>query len=185
MCPAPQNRAGRRQNPRLDPWRAAAELIFEITATAERIAAARNWAGERAQRADRTWGLLEALERSRYCLAIADVARALGVKRQTAHELVHATAAAGYIELLPNADDRRILQVFLTPRGRGELARVRSAESVWLHGLLGGLADRPMATVTHVLRVIRQRLERDERERRRVEREEKDRQRLSRDRFFR
>jgi DNA-binding MarR family transcriptional regulator len=136
---------------------------------------ARNWAGERAQRADAKWRLLEALERSRYCLAIADVARALGVKRQTAHELVHATVATGHVELLPNPDDRRILQVFLTARGRGELSRVRTAEGVWLQLLLSGLADRQMAMVTHVLRVIRQRLERDERERRR----------LSRDRFFR
>ena len=183
MRPAPEPNAIRRQN-RLDPWSAAADLIFEITATAERIAKARNWAGERAQRSDSTWRLLEALERSRYCLAIADVARALGMRRQSAHELVHATAAAGYVELLSNPDDRRILQVFLTPQGQAELSRVRTTEGVWLQLLLSGLADRRMATVTHVLRVIRQRLERDERERRRVEREERDRRRLSRDRFF-
>jgi hypothetical protein len=65
MCPAPQNHAIRRPTSRLDPWSAAADLIFEITATAERIAAARNWAGERAQRADAKWRLLEALELSR------------------------------------------------------------------------------------------------------------------------
>jgi hypothetical protein len=42
-----------------------------------------------------------------------------------------------------------------------------------------------MVAVTHVLRVIRERLERDERERRRVERDERERRRLSRDEFFR
>jgi hypothetical protein len=46
---------------------------------------------------------------------------------------------------------------------------------VWLQALLAGLSDHRMVGVTRVLRVIRQRLERDERERRR----------LSQDRFFR
>ena len=82
---------------------------------------------------------------------------------------------AGRVELLPNPDDRRILQVFLTPRGRAALAGLRTAEGIWLQMLLAGLADRRIVAVTHVLRVIRQRLQRDERERRR----------LSRDGFFR
>ena len=59
------------------------------------------------------------------------------------------------------------------------------AEGVWLQLLLSGLADQQMVVATHVLRVIRHRLERDEQERRRVEREERERRRLSRDRFFR
>ena len=90
--------------------------------------------GQGTRRRMRPWDIA-----SSYCLAIADVARALGVKRQTAHELVHATAAAGYVELLPNRDDRRILQVFLTAQGRAELARVRTSEAVWLQLLLRGL----------------------------------------------
>ena len=89
------------------------------------------------------------------------------------------------MELLPKPDDRRILQVFLTAQARGELTRVRVAEGVWLQLLLSGLADRRMIEVTQVLRVIRQRLDRDERERRRVERADSERRRLSRDRFFR
>lgn len=187
MCPAEQHGVpnGHRRSQGLQPWSAAFELIQEITATADRIAGARTWTGELAQRADATWRLLYAIERSRYRLAIADAARVLGVRRQTAHELVHATAARGLIELLPNPDDRRILQVFLTVQGRGELARVRSIEGVWLQALLGGLADRQMTEATRVLRTIRQRLERDERERRRAERAEQERRRLSRDRFFR
>jgi DNA-binding MarR family transcriptional regulator len=112
----------------------------------------------------------------------ADVARALRITRQAAHKLVYRAVTAGRVELLPNPDDRRILQVFLTPRGRADLAGLRTAEGIWLQMLLGGLADRRMVAVTQVLRVIRQRLERDERERRRVEQE---RRRLSREGYFR
>lgn len=168
------------------PWDVAAtELIDEVVATAERVAAARASSGERVFPDDAESRLLRAVAGSSYCLAIADVARTLRITRQAAHKLVYGAVATGRVELLPNSDDRRILQVFLTPRGRAELARVRTAEGVWLQLLLSGLAGHRMAVVTHVLRVIRQRLERDERERRRVEREELERRRLSRDRYFR
>jgi DNA-binding MarR family transcriptional regulator len=171
---------------RTTPWDVAAmELIGEIVATAECIAAARALSGERVFPDDAESRLLRAVAKSSYCLAIADVARALRITRQAAHKLVYGAVAGGRVELLPNPDDRRILQVFLTPQGRAELARVRTAEGVWLELLLSGLADRQMAAVTHVLRVIRGRLERDERERRRVEGEEQERRRLSREGFFR
>lgn len=88
--------------------------------------------------------------------------------RQTAQPLCHAAAVTGYVELLPNADDRRILQLCLTPLARAELAHVRLTEAVWLQVLLSGLGDHDMARVTHTLRVIRQRLERDLREQRRL-----------------
>jgi DNA-binding MarR family transcriptional regulator len=177
---------GARNNLRTRPWDVAAtELIDEVVATAASIAAACASSGERVFPDDAESRLLRAVAGSSYCLAIADVARTLRISRQAAHRLVHDAVAAGKVELLPNHGDRRILQVFLTAQGRAELARVRTAEGIWLQLLLSGLADRQMAVVTHVLRVIRQRLERDERERRRVESEERERRRLSRDRFFR
>jgi len=177
---------GARDKLRTRPWdTAAADLVDEIVATAERIAAARAVGGERVFPDHAVFRLLRTVARSSCCLAIADVARVLRMSRQAAHKLVYAAVATGQVELLPNPDDRRILQVFLTGQGRAELARVRMAEGVWLQLLLSGLADQTMATVTRVLRVIRQRLERDERERRRFEREERERRRLSRDRFFR
>lgn len=96
--------------------------------------------------------------------AIADLGRALRIRKQSAHDLAHAAARRGFIELAPNPDDRRILQALLTPRGRAELTAIRSVEKLWRITLLNGLADQPLATATHVVRVIRQRLERDARE---------------------
>jgi DNA-binding MarR family transcriptional regulator len=177
---------GARNKLRTRPWDVAAtELIDEIVATAERIAAACAPGGERVFPDHAESRFLRTIERSSYCLAIADVARALRLTRQAAHKLVYRVAATGRVELLPNPDDQRILQVFLTPLGRADLARARSVEGIWLQMLLGDLADHKMAASAHVLRVIRQRLERDERERCRAEREERERLRLSRDRFFR
>jgi DNA-binding MarR family transcriptional regulator len=65
---------------------------------------------------------------------------------------------------LPHPDDQRILQIVLTPAGRSKLHAVRAIEPRWLTTLLNGLGDHDLATATHVVRVIRQRVERAARE---------------------
>jgi DNA-binding MarR family transcriptional regulator len=151
--------------PAFQRWQEAArELIFEITLAAEQIAAARDMMGQPVFRTDPAWRVIAAVARSPYCLAIADLGRALQVRRQVAHRLAHAAAQRGYIDLVPNPHDRRILQALLTPLGRNELAAAKSIENRWLLAVLNGLGDRDMATTTHVVRVIRQRIARDARE---------------------
>ena len=96
-------------------WSAAqAELIDEIVATAELVAAARSSSGEPIYRTDSIASLLRAIERSQYCCAIADAGRLLGVSRQRAQQIVHAAERRGAIQLVTNPDDRRILQIQLT-----------------------------------------------------------------------
>jgi DNA-binding MarR family transcriptional regulator len=140
------------------------DLRREITATAAAVAAARSLTREPIVRADSAWRVLETVARSPYCLSIADLARLLGSSRQTARTFVLAAVREGLVELEPNSDDRRLLQLAVTPRGRAELQAAESREAAWLIVLLHGLGDRDMATTTRVLTVIRQRLERDARE---------------------
>jgi DNA-binding MarR family transcriptional regulator len=101
---------------------------------------------------------------SDYCLAIADLGRALRVRKQTAHQLAHAAVRAGVVGLEPNPDDKRILQLTLTSSGRSQLAAARAAEGLWRATLLNGLDDHELTATTHVVRVIRQRIERAARE---------------------
>jgi DNA-binding MarR family transcriptional regulator len=139
------------------------ELIDEIVATAERISCARSPTGIPIVRRDPIALLLRAIARSEYCCAIADVARLLRVTRQRAHQIARGAERIGAVELLANPDDRRIVQVFLTRAAREELGAAKSAERAWAAALLLGLDEHAMTTTTRVLRVIRQRLMRDER----------------------
>lgn len=139
-------------------------LIDEITTAAQRIAAARDRNGDPVHRTDGAWRVLATVASSPYCLAIADVARALRVRKQTAHKLVPAAARKGVIELAPNPQDKRILQALVTPSGRAELNAARIGESGWLAKLLNGLGDHELNATLHVVRAIRQRLERDARD---------------------
>ncbi|HET8713923.1 MAG TPA: MarR family transcriptional regulator [Gemmatimonadales bacterium] len=137
------------------------ELLDEILATARRVAAARNMDGERIIRTDPAWRLLTTIERAPYCCSISDAARLLRLSRQRVHHLARQAEQLGLIELEPNPDDRRILQLFLTESGRARLAAARSVETAWLNVLLNGLDDRRLAVTVHVLSVIGQRLVRD------------------------
>ena len=141
------------------------ELIEEIVWAGRCIAAARHRNGDPIAPTDAVSSLLVALERSSYCCSISDVARLLHVSRQSAHETVRKAERARLVDLLTNPDDRRILQLVLTPAGRSALKWMWMAESTWLAELLIGLDQHRRATALQVVRVIRQRLLRNERER--------------------
>jgi DNA-binding MarR family transcriptional regulator len=141
------------------------ELIEEIVETAEQIAAARHADGEQVNRTDPRWRLLRAIQRSTYCPSISDLARQLRIPKQRAHELITVAARCGEVEAVPNADDRRILQVFLTDQGRSTLSAARLRRSVWTATVLNGLGRHELRATVHILRVIRHRLLRDDRER--------------------
>jgi hypothetical protein len=52
----------------------------------------------------------------------------------------------------------------VTQQGRSELAAARTAEAGWLATLLNGLGEHELTVAIRVVRIIRQRLERDARE---------------------
>jgi DNA-binding MarR family transcriptional regulator len=86
------------------------------------------------------------------------------MSRQAAREQALKTAEAGFVELFVAPDDRRLLQVALTPAGRRELERQRMPDFGWVFTLLKGLEPSTMRETNHVLHVIRQRLERYQKE---------------------
>jgi DNA-binding MarR family transcriptional regulator len=162
--PTPRATIRRREPPFQRRRTAEQGLVYEIERAARAIGGARGLGGQPVFRTDRIWRVLSTVASSDCCLAIADLGRALRVRKQYAHELAYAAVRAGVIELEPNPDDKRILQLTLTAQGRSELAAARAAENLWLPTLLNGLGDHELSATTHVVRVIRQRLERAARE---------------------
>lgn len=49
--------------------------------------------------------------------AVADLTRGLGISKQAVSQLVDTMVMRGYLERKPDADDRRRMQLTLTPRG--------------------------------------------------------------------
>lgn len=136
----------------------ATELIHEIRSTARCLADPMALEGCPLFPSGSLWALFEALTRSRGVPAIVDVARSLRVSKQAAHRIVRSAARAGYIELVSNPGDRRILQVRLTGAGRAMLADARARETRWAIVVLNGYSLRELRQVSVLLRVLRHRV---------------------------
>jgi DNA-binding MarR family transcriptional regulator len=141
-------------------------FLHEIVAVADRLREARAFDGQAALRFDREWQLLAAIERCGGAPTFADLGRFLGVSRQAARTFALEAAERGTVELFAGVDDRRVWQVMLTARGRNVLETSRLPNLVWTLTLLNGLEPAAMRETTHVLSVVRRRLERYAREQR-------------------
>ena len=143
----------------------ATAFLHEILAVADSLRDARSLDGEPALHLGPRWRLLRAIEWCGGAPTFSDLGRLLGMSRQAARELALKAAEQRLVELFPAHDDRRALQVMLTPRGRKELEAQRMPKLAWLLTVLNGLEPPARRATNHVLRVIRLRLERDERDR--------------------
>lgn len=140
-------------------------LIYEITAVADRIAAACDFEGTHVVATDTQSRMLRALGRAPRQLSMSDVARRLCISRQAARNVIIAAANSGLVDLETNPRDRRVIQVELTAPARAQLRAAQVREKSWAIKLLNGLDVRTMRATSHILRVMRQRLVRDERAR--------------------
>lgn len=77
------------------------------------------------------------------------------------------TLPAQRVSLFQAPDDRRAWQVALTPAGRREVEYRRMPQFDWVFTLPNGLEPATMQATHHVLRVIRLRLDRYEKDGRR------------------
>ena len=123
----------------------ATAFLHEIVRVADCLREARAFDGEPALHFGARWQLLRAIERCGGAPTFADLARLLKMSRQAAREQALKTAEAGFVELFVAPDDRRLLQVALTPAGRRELERQRMPDFGWVFTLLKGSSRQQCA----------------------------------------
>jgi DNA-binding MarR family transcriptional regulator len=146
----------------------ATAFLHEIVMVADGLKRARAFDGSSALHFAPRARLLRTIERCGGAPTFAHLARVLGISRQTAREQALETVRAGLVELFQPPDDRRVWQVALTPAGRRALDAQRMPPYAWVFSLLSGLERAEMRRTHDVLRVIRLRLERYEKDRRRA-----------------
>ena len=132
----------------------ATAFLHEIIRAADCLRDADAFDGASALQLGPRWRLLRAIERCGGAPTFSDLGRLLDMSRQGAREQALEAAETGVVELFPAHDDRRALQVMLTPAGRRALEAQRMPDSVWLFTLLNGLDPAAMRGTEHVLRVI-------------------------------
>lgn len=105
------------------------------------------------------WQVLGALALADRPLTVPQIARGMGLTRQSVHATVRRLVADGLLELGPNADHRRSPLVSLTPVGQTTYDRLHERQVAWVDELASGIAADDLEAAVRVLDVLSRRLE--------------------------
>jgi DNA-binding MarR family transcriptional regulator len=107
------------------------------------------------------WQVLGAIALSDRPLTVPQVARRMGITRQSVHVTVDRLVRDGLVELVPNDDHRRSQLVQLTELGRDRYEALDGDQGAWVDDLTNGISRSDLDTARRVLVEIARRLELD------------------------
>lgn len=116
------------------------------------------------------WSVLSQLEIAGEARTVAQVARALGLKRQGIQRLADALHAEGLLDFRPNPGHARAMLVAPTASGRRLLERLNRRQAQWANQVGIDLDARTFDRATAALQALRTALEADESRLRRTRR---------------
>ena len=104
------------------------------------------------------WQVLGALALANRALTVPQIARRMGLTRQSVHATVGRLRADGLVEQATNADHRRSPIVRLTRSGDAVYRAMQRRQRTWMAQLLVGLHPADLETTARVLDDISRRL---------------------------
>lgn len=110
------------------------------------------------------WQVLGAVALAERPLTVPQIARRMGLTRQSVHATVNRLVRDGFLELGPNADHRRSPLVGLTMQGSVKYEALDARQVMWINRLARGIARSDIETAVQVLDELSRRLEDDRRE---------------------
>jgi DNA-binding MarR family transcriptional regulator len=105
------------------------------------------------------WQVLGAIALENRPLTVPQIARRMGLTRQSVHVTTKALIDAGLLELVPNADHRRSPLVTMTELGRTACDAVDRVQARWVNELVDGIARSDLEKAARVLEELSRRLE--------------------------
>jgi DNA-binding MarR family transcriptional regulator len=97
------------------------------------------------------WQVLGAIALAQRPLTVPQIARRMGLTRQTVHTTVDRLLADELVELMPNADHRRSQLVSLTNLGRAKFQAIDEKQAAWVNELAAGLRNSELESTARVL----------------------------------
>ena len=102
--------------------------------------------------------MLGAIDSAGRPLTVPQIARHMGLTRQSVHATVKRLIADGLVELEPNADHRRSRLVRMTEVGEGRYAAMDRLQIAWVNRLAHGIDGSDLETTRRVLDELSARL---------------------------
>lgn len=107
------------------------------------------------------WQVLGAIAVANRPLTVPQIARRMGLTRQSVHATVNRLVRDGLLELAPNADHRRSQLVGLTERGGAMYEAIDRRQVAWVNRLARGIGRSELETAGRVLDELCRRLDAD------------------------
>lgn len=109
------------------------------------------------------WQVLGAIVREGRPLTVAQIARRMGLTRQTVHASIRRLTDDGLLAFAPNEDHRRSPLVQLTEAGVAAYAEAMRKEVEWMNRLSAGIAVEDVQAAERMVDLLCQRLYAQER----------------------
>lgn len=138
---------------------AATELILSTFRANASLLAAGDLLADGEGLTSARWQVLGAIALAGRPLTVPQIARRMGLARQTVHTTVDRLVDGGLAELKPNQDHRRSRLVWLTKRGHVAYDAIDRLQTRWVNELARGIRLSDIETATRVLDEITRRLE--------------------------
>ena len=105
------------------------------------------------------WQVIGAVALASRPLTVPQIARRMGLTRQSVQASVNRLLADGLVEADGNPDHRRSPLIRLTGRGRNTYRRLQRRQARWINELSAGLEVSELATTARVLEELTRRLD--------------------------
>jgi DNA-binding MarR family transcriptional regulator len=105
------------------------------------------------------WQVLGAVVLAERPSTVPQIARRMGLTRQSVHATVGRLVSAGLVQLVPNTDHQRSQLVRVTDLGRAKYRAVDQRQAAWVNRLARGLRRSDLETTAGVLEEFSARLE--------------------------
>ncbi|MDI1281765.1 MarR family transcriptional regulator [Brevundimonas sp.] len=105
------------------------------------------------------WQVLGALAEQAAPRTVSQIARTMGLTRQSVQRVADDLRLAGLIDFLPNPDHARSKLMSMTLAGQSAYAEALRRQAPWVTGLAAGLSLEDVAAAIRVLSVIADRLD--------------------------
>jgi DNA-binding MarR family transcriptional regulator len=140
---------------------AATEVILSIFRANGLLIAGGDLLGSSEGLTSARWQVMGAIALADRPLTVPQIARRMGLTRQSVHATVKRLVADGLLELAPNADHRRSQLVSLTELGERRYAALDRRQAEWVNRLARGIGRSELEAAARVLDELSARLKAD------------------------
>ena len=134
------------------------EILLETFRLNGRLVDAGDQMGKDLQLSTARFQVLSVADRE--AATVAEIARRMGLRRQSVQRTVNSLRSDGFVELLPNPNHRRAKLVQITEKGSDALAKTYQRQIAWANEIAIGLSEEDLDRTLKVMAAFRAKIER-------------------------